>query len=146
MSWLGVDAIWIAPCYASPGFGHGYDLSDYYGINPIHSTLEDFDDLATEAHSLELRVIVDIVPNHSSSVHEWFQQAIQGRDNRYRDYYLWRDPAPNGGPPNNWVSHFGVRPGRWTKAPVSTTATSSSRNSLIPIGETQRCEKSSRTF
>ncbi|MCH7668554.1 MAG: hypothetical protein IIC71_05015 [Acidobacteria bacterium] len=107
LSWLGVDAIWIAPFYESPGFDHGYDVSDYRAINPIHGTLKDFDDLVAAAHSLGLRIIVDIVPNHSSSVHEWFQQAIKGRDNRYRDYYLWRDPAANGRPPNNWVSHFG---------------------------------------
>ncbi|HDL41948.1 MAG TPA: alpha-amylase, partial [Actinobacteria bacterium] len=107
LSWLGIDAIWIAPFYESPGLDHGYDVSDYRAINPIHGTLADFDELIADAHARDIRVIVDIVPNHSSSEHRWFQQALQGRDNPYRDYYLWRDPAPDGGPPNNWVSHFG---------------------------------------
>jgi alpha-glucosidase len=107
LSWLGIDAIWIAPFYQSPGLDHGYDVSDYRAINPIHGTLDDFDELVADAHARDIRVIVDIVPNHSSSEHRWFQQALQGRDNPYHNYYIWRDPAPDGGPPNNWVSHFG---------------------------------------
>lgn len=107
LSWLGIDAVWIAPFYRSPGLDHGYDVSDYRSVNPIHGTLADFDELVAAAHALNIRVIVDIVPNHSSSDHRWFKEALEGRDNRYRDYYIWQDPAPDGGPPNNWVSHFG---------------------------------------
>ena len=107
LAWLGVDAVWVAPFYQSPGFDHGYDISDYRAIAPHHGTLDDFDAFVARAHELGLRAIVDLVPNHSSSHHEWFQQALQGKDNPYRDYYVWRDPAPDGGPPNNWLSHFG---------------------------------------
>ncbi|MCP3973853.1 MAG: alpha-amylase [bacterium] len=107
LEWLGVDAIWIAPFYDSPGYDHGYDVADYKAVNTIHGDLEDFSALVAEAHSRAIKVIVDIVPNHSSSHHVWFQEALKGRDNPYRDYYIWRDPALDGGPPNNWVSHFG---------------------------------------
>lgn len=107
LEWLGVDAIWIAPFYNSPGLDHGYDVANYRDVDPIHGTLEDFDTLIADAHSRGIRVIVDIVPNHSSSHHFWFQEALKGKDNPYRDYYIWKDPAPDGGPPNNWVSHFG---------------------------------------
>ncbi len=107
LEWLGVDAIWLAPFYSSPGFDHGYDVSHYCEVNPIHGDLDDFDRLVADAHDRGLRVVVDIVPNHSSSHHRWFQQARESRDSPYRDYYIWKDPARDGGPPNNWVSHFG---------------------------------------
>lgn len=107
LEWLGIDAIWLAPFYPSPGYDHGYDVSDYRDVNPIHGDLGDFDRLVADAHGRGIRVIVDVVPNHSSSHHRWFQEALQGPDNPYRDYYIWKDPGPDGGPPNNWVSHFG---------------------------------------
>lgn len=107
LEWLGVDAIWIAPFYESPGLDHGYDVADYRAVNPIHGDLDDFDALIADAHERDIKVVVDLVPNHSSSSHLWFQEALKGRDNPYRDYYIWKDPAPDGGPPNNWVSHFG---------------------------------------
>ena len=107
LQWLGVDAIWIAPFYESPGFDHGYDVSNYRAINPVHGTLEDFEALTKDAGKRDIKVIVDIVPNHSSSHHVWFQEALKGPESHFRDYYIWRDPAPDGGPPNNWVSHFG---------------------------------------
>jgi alpha-glucosidase len=107
LEWLGVDAIWLAPFYDSPGYDHGYDVADYKAVNAIHGDIDDFAALVDDAHSRGLKVIVDIVPNHSSSHHVWFQEARKGRDNPYRDYYIWKDPAPDGGPPNNWVSHFG---------------------------------------
>ena len=107
LAWLGVDAVWVTPFYPSPGFDHGYDVSDYQGVDPNHGTLADFDTLVTTAHEFGLRVLVDIVPNHTSHLHPWFLEAQRGRDNPYRDYYLWRDPKPGGEPPNNWVSHFG---------------------------------------
>lgn len=107
LNWLGVDALWITPFFDSPGADHGYDVSDYLGVNPIHGNLDDFDRLVEDAHIHGLRVIVDIVPNHSSSHHPWFEESRKHHDSPYRDYYLWRDPAPDGGPPNNWVSRFG---------------------------------------
>lgn len=107
LTWLGVDALWITPFYPNPGFDHGYDVSNYVDVDPIHGTLDDFDRLVADAHARGLRVIVDIVPNHTSHEHEWFRKAIADPSSAYRDYYIWKDPAPNGGPPNNWVSHFG---------------------------------------
>ena len=104
---LGVDVVWITPFFRSPGKDHGYDVSDYCDVDPLHGTLADWDALAAEAHRLGLRLFVDIVPNHSSSEHAWFKAAVADPTGPYRDYYLWRDPAPDGGPPNNWVSHFG---------------------------------------
>ncbi len=104
---LGVDALWIAPFYPSPGHDHGYDVADYRDIADYHGTLEDFDRLVAEAHDKGLRVIVDIVPNHSSSENAWFLSSRSSRDSEHRDWYIWKDPAPDGGPPNNWVSHFG---------------------------------------
>ena len=107
LSWLGVDAVWLTPFYPSPGHDHGYDVSDYCGVSPLHGSLDDFDLLVERAHSLGLRVVVDFVPNHTSIEHQWFAQARQGRDSPGRARYLWADPAPDGGPPNNWRSHFG---------------------------------------
>ena len=107
LSWLGVDAVWLTPFYPSPGHDHGYDVSDYCAVSPHHGTLEDFDALVSEAHRRGLRVMVDIVPNHTSIEHEWFARARHDRDGPDRDRYLWADPAPDGGPPNNWLSHFG---------------------------------------
>ena len=107
LSWLGVDAVWLTPFYPSPGHDHGYDVSGYCAVSPRHGTLQDFDVLVSEAHRRDLRVIVDIVPNHTSIEHEWFTRARRHPDGPDRDRYLWADPAPDGGPPNNWRSHFG---------------------------------------
>ncbi|MGE5097481.1 MAG: alpha-amylase family glycosyl hydrolase [Betaproteobacteria bacterium] len=107
LRWLGVDAIWISPIYPSPMKDFGYDVADYTGINPLFGTLADFDRLVAEAHARDLRVILDFVPNHSSDQHAWFRESRASRDNPKRDWYLWRDPAPGGGPPNNWLSCFG---------------------------------------
>ncbi len=112
LKWLGVDIVWLTPFYKSPGHDHGYDVASYSEVNPIHGTLEDVDDLIERAHQLGLRVVFDIVPNHTSSEHRWFQQALADPSSPERDYYLFRDPAPDGGPPNNWPSHFG--PSAWT--------------------------------
>ncbi len=105
--WLGVDAIWLTPFYPTSGHDHGYDVSEYCDVSPQHGTLEDFDHLVRSAHRRRLRVIVDLVPNHTSIDHRWFVRALDGRDSPDRDRYLWSDPAPDGGPPNNWRSHFG---------------------------------------
>lgn len=107
LKWLGVDAVWITPFYTSPSLDHGYDVADYCDVDPRHGSLKDFDRLIASAHELGLRVVVDLVPNHSSSAHAWFQDALTSTDSEFRDFYIWKDPAPDGGPPNNWLSHFG---------------------------------------
>lgn len=104
---LGVDAVWISPIFPSPMADFGYDVADYTGIEPLFGTLEDFDALVAEAKGLGLKVLLDLVPNHTSIAHPWFQDARSGRESAKRDWYIWRDPAPDGGPPNNWRSEFG---------------------------------------
>jgi len=104
---LGLDVVWITPFFRSPGFDHGYDVSDYCDVDPLHGTLADWDELVARARELGLKLFVDIVPNHTSSHHEWFRQAVADPTGPYREYYVWADPAADGGPPNNWVSHFG---------------------------------------
>lgn len=105
--WLGVDAIWLSPIYPSPMADFGYDISNYTDVHPLFGTLDDLDTLLQQAHQRDLKVILDYVPNHSSDEHPWFQEARSSRTNEKRDWYIWRDPAPDGGPPNNWTSNFG---------------------------------------
>jgi alpha-glucosidase len=116
LAWLGVDAIWISPIYPSPMADFGYDISDYTDIHPLFGTLADFDRLLAEAHRRGLKVILDYVPNHTSDQHPWFRESRSSRDNPRRDWYIWRDPAPDGGPPNNWRSHFGGSAWEWDAA------------------------------
>jgi alpha-glucosidase len=104
---LHVDAIWISPIYPSPMHDFGYDVSDYTAVHPIFGTMADFDRLLAETHRRGLKLILDLVPNHTSHRHPWFIESRDSRDNPKRDWYIWRDPAPDGGPPNNWVSVFG---------------------------------------
>jgi len=104
---LGVTLVWVTPFYPSPMHDHGYDVADYTGVAPLFGTLADVDAFVADAHQRGVRVIVDLVPNHSSSEHPWFRAARTSRDDPHRDYYVWRDPAPDGGPPNNWKSVFG---------------------------------------
>lgn len=111
--WLGVDALWLSPFYRSPMADFGYDVSDYCDVDPLFGTLADFDALVAAAHERGLRVIVDWVPNHSSDQHPWFVESRRGPDSPKRDWYVWRDPAPDGGPPNNWVETWGGGPA-WT--------------------------------
>jgi alpha-glucosidase len=107
LRWLSVDAIWISPIYPSPMQDFGYDVADYTAIDARFGTLDDFDELLQQAHARSLRVILDFVPNHTSDEHSWFTESRSSRDNPKRDWYLWRDPAADGGPPNNWLSCFG---------------------------------------
>ncbi len=104
---LGVKAIWLSPIYPSPMHDFGYDVADYKAVNPIFGTMADFDALLVEVHDRGLKLILDLVPNHTSDEHLWFQESRSSRDNPKRDWYIWRDPAPDGGPPNNWLSFFG---------------------------------------
>jgi alpha-glucosidase len=103
---LGVDGVWLTPFYPSPGADHGYDVSDYVDVDPQFGTLADFDALVADAHDLGLRVIVDIVPNHTSSEHPWFRNALSDPDHPDRRRYVFR-PGRDGGPPSNWSSAFG---------------------------------------
>jgi alpha-glucosidase len=104
---LGVDIVWVTPFYPSPMADFGYDVADYLDVDARFGTLADFDRLVEAVHARGMRLIVDLVPNHTSDQHEWFRSALEGSDSPHRDFYLWHDPAPDGGPPNNWRSHFG---------------------------------------
>lgn len=104
---LGVEVIWLTPFYPSPQADHGYDVADYLDVDATFGTLDDLMGLIDAAHDLGLRVVIDLVPNHTSDQHPWFVDARSGPDARHRAFYVWKDPAPDGGPPNNWVSHFG---------------------------------------
>jgi alpha-glucosidase len=112
LGWLGVDVVWLSPIFPSPMADFGYDVADYRDVDPIFGTLADLDRLIAEAHGRGLRLVLDFVPNHTSSEHPWFRESRSSRDHPRRDWYLWADPAPGGGPPNNWRSMFGG-PG-WT--------------------------------
>jgi alpha-glucosidase len=102
LQWLGIDGIWLNPTMPSPNADWGYDVADYCAVHPDLGTLEDLDALVAEAGRRGMRVLLDLVPNHTSDRHPWFQDALGGRDARYRDFYVWADP-----PPNNWLSNFG---------------------------------------
>jgi alpha-glucosidase len=104
---LGVNAVWISPVYPSPMKDFGYDVADFTGIHPMFGTLEQFDRLLEAVHRRGLKLILDFVPNHSSDQHPWFIESRSSRDNPKRDWYIWRDPVGNSGPPNNWLSNFG---------------------------------------
>ena len=113
LQWLGVSAIWISPIYPSPMADFGYDVSDYTGVHPIFGSLADFDALIAAAHARGLKIILDFVPNHSSNEHPWFLESRSSRDNRRRDWYIWRDAKPDGSVPNNWGSWFGGSAWEW---------------------------------
>ncbi len=113
LAWLGVDAIWLSPFFTSPMKDFGYDVADYCDVDPLFGSLDDAEALIAAAHERGLKVIVDWVPNHTSDEHPWFVESRAGRDSPKRDWYVWRDPAPDGGPPNNWVASFVEGPA-WT--------------------------------
>jgi alpha-glucosidase len=104
---LGVDAIWISPCYPSPQVDFGYDVSDYENIDPMYGTLKDFDHLAHDARKRDIRIVMDFVLNHTSPQHQWFIDSASSRTSAHRDWYIWRDGKAPGIPPNNWISGFG---------------------------------------
>jgi alpha-glucosidase len=110
---LGVDAIWLSPIFPSPMADFGYDISDYRGVDRLFGTLRDLDELVKEAHRRDIRVLLDFVPNHTSIEHPWFTESRSSRSSPRRDWYLWADPAPGGGPPTNWMSMFGGSGWEW---------------------------------
>jgi alpha-glucosidase len=113
LRWLGVDAVWISPFYPSPMEDFGYDVTDHRDVDAAFGTRADFDHLVTQAHARGIRVIVDYIPNHTSHLHPWFMASRTSRHDPRRDWYVWRDPAPDGGPPNNWLSAFGGSAWEW---------------------------------
>jgi len=117
LAWLGVDAVWLSPIFRSPMRDYGYDVADYCDVDPLFGSLEDADRLIAEAHARGLRVLLDYVPSHSSSDHPWFLDARSSRDAAHRDWYVWRDPLPGGGPPNDMRSQFGGP--AWTLDPAT---------------------------
>jgi alpha-glucosidase len=104
---LRIDAIWLSPIFPSPMADFGYDIADYTGIDPLFGTMAEFDALVSAAHANGVKVILDLVPNHTSDRHPWFIESRGSRDNGKRDWFIWREPAADGGPPNNWLSEFG---------------------------------------
>lgn len=114
---LGIDAIWLSPFQRSPMADFGYDVADYCDVDPIFGNLADFDRLVAEAHKRGMKVIIDYVPNHTSDQHAWFIESRSSKNNPRRDWYIWRDPKPDGSPPNNWGSFFGGP--AWTLDPLT---------------------------
>jgi len=113
LSWLGVDGVWLSPTMPSPDADWGYDVSDYTGVHPELGTLADLDELIAQAGQRGMRVLLDLVPNHTSSAHPWFIDAASSPDSAHRDYYVWADPAPDGGAPNNWLDFTGRSAWQW---------------------------------
>jgi alpha-glucosidase len=106
LQWLGVDAVWLSPIFRSPMADFGYDVADYRDVDPLFGTLADLDALIADMHGRGMHLLLDFVPNHTSSQHPWFVDARSSRDAEHRDWYIWRDPLPGGGPPNGWRRHF----------------------------------------
>src|SRR4051812_4217289 len=114
---LGVTALWVTPFYPSPQVDFGYDVSDHEEVDPRFGTLADFDGLVAAAHRRGIKVVIDVVLNHTSDQHRFFQDSRRSRSSTYRDWYVWRDGAANGQPPNNWESAFGGP--AWTYEPLT---------------------------
>jgi len=110
---LGIDAVWLTPIFPSPMRDLGYDISDFCSVDPLYGSLEDFDQLVSGLHQRGIRLILDFVPNHTSAEHPWFVESRLSRCSPKRGWYVWADPAPNGGPPNNWLSRFGGSAWQW---------------------------------
>jgi len=107
LEWLGVDGVWLSPVSPSPNADWGYDVADYCGVDPAYGTLEHLDTLVAEAGRRGIRVLLDLVPNHTSEQHPWFVDSRSSRAAAHRDFYVWADPGPDGGRPNNWIAQFG---------------------------------------
>jgi alpha-glucosidase len=113
LEWLGVDAVWLCPIYTSPMLDFGYDISDFCNVDPLFGNLALFDDLVARLHARGIRVLLDFIPNHTSSQHPWFKESRSARSNPKRDWYVWADGGDDGGPPNNWLSRFGGSAWQW---------------------------------
>jgi alpha-glucosidase len=113
LQWLGINVVWLSPIYPSPMKDFGYDISDYIDIHPLFGAMDDFDNLIAELHRRKMKLILDLVPNHTSDLHEWFLESRQSKDSPKRDWYIWKDARPDGGPPNNWLAAFGGTAWEW---------------------------------
>lgn len=113
LEWLGIGAVWLTPLYPSPMLDLGYDISDFCAIDRLFGSMADFDRVLQLLHEREIRVILDFVPNHTSDQHPWFQESRSFRRSPKRDWYVWAEPGPDGGPPNNWLSRFGGSAWQW---------------------------------
>lgn len=113
LEWLGIETVWLSPIYPSPMADFGYDISDYEDIDRVFGSLSDFDQLVSEVHRRGMKLVMDLVPNHTSDRHPWFLESRSSRDNPKRDWYIWQDPLPDGGLPNNWLSVFGGSGWEW---------------------------------
>jgi alpha-glucosidase len=116
LQWLGIDAVWLTPFFASPMLDFGYDITDYCAVDPVFGNLEDFDRLLEALHRRGIKLILDFVPNHTSDQHSWFLDSRSSRSSAKRDWYIWNDPSPDGRPPNNWQSRFGGSAWHWDDA------------------------------
>ncbi len=106
LAYLGVGMVWLCPVYASPNDDNGYDVSDYYQINPEFGTMEDMEELAEKLAEHGIKIMMDLVFNHTSDRHHWFLESKSSKDNPYRDFYIWKDPQDDGSAPNNWRGYF----------------------------------------
>ena len=113
LQWLGITSVWLSPIYPSPMADFGYDISDYEDIDPIFGTLRDFDELVNQVHKRGMKIIMDLVPNHTSDQHPWFLESRSSLNNAKRNWYIWRDPMEDGSYPNNWRSSFGGSAWEW---------------------------------
>src|SRR4051812_44559623 len=113
LEWLGIDAVWLTPFFPSPKLDFGYDIADYCAVDPTFGSLEDFDRLVARLHRRGIKLLIQFVPNHTPNQHPWFVESRSSRTSPKRDWYVWVDPAPNGGPPNNWLSRFGGSVWQW---------------------------------
>ena len=121
---LGVDVVWLSPVYKSPNDDNGYDISDYRDIMDEFGTLADWDEMLAGMHQRGIKLVMDLVVNHTSDEHPWFREARKSKDNPYRDFYIWR-PGKDGGAPNNWASFFGGSAWQSTRRPANITCTCS---------------------
>ena len=137
---LGIDAIWLTPFYISPQVDNGYDVANYIAIDPAYGTLDDFDELVAGAHQRGIRIVLDMVFNHTSTQHARFRESLN-KESPYRQFYIWRDGTPEQ-LPNNWRSKFGGNAGAGTPRASSITCTSSRRSRRISTGKTRRCAPS----
>ena len=141
LSRLGVDAIWITPCFPSPQVDFGYDVSDYENIDPAYGTLADFDRLVKVGRERKIKVILDFVVNHTSDQHPWFLDSKSSRNAFHRDWYIWRDGRGPASPPTTGFRSLEDQRGSSIRPPANTITTSSIRSSLILTGETPRLRK-----
>lgn len=139
---LGVDVIWLSPFYRSPGGDNGYDISDYQAIEPCFGTMEDFDRMLAEAHARGIRVVVDLVVNHTSEMHPWFIESRSSRDNPKRDFYIWRD-GKTAAPRTTGAPNSPAAPGPLTRPRGNTTSTPSAPSSPTSTGTTPPCARRS---